>query len=97
MHWFDTYFVHVLTGNGYQFWSGIGSDVGEITLLGIVLLWWRQHNCHVHKCWRISWHPHPIHGHPVCRHHYPDHKNAAPAGHDVGAHLGRRSAQEPPM
>jgi len=29
-HWFYTYFVHVLSGRGYQFWSGIGSDVGEV-------------------------------------------------------------------
>jgi len=44
--WFYTYFVHILSGNGYQFWSGIGSDLGEVTLLGIVLVWWRSHNCH---------------------------------------------------
>src|SRR5205085_8416328 len=59
---------------GYQFWSGIGSDVGEVTLLGVAVVWWRTHNCHVHRCWHISWHPHPVHGHPVCRKHYPNHK-----------------------
>jgi hypothetical protein len=58
-HWFYTYFVHALSGNGYQFWSGIGSDLGEVTLLGIVLVWWHNHNCHVHRCWRLSWHPSP--------------------------------------
>jgi hypothetical protein len=21
---------------------------------------------------RLAWHPHPDHGHPVCRHHHPD-------------------------
>ena len=74
-HWFYTYFVHVLSGKGYQFWSGIGSDLGEVTLIGLVLVWWHSHNCHVHKCWRLSWHPHPDHGHPVCKHHHPDGKN----------------------
>jgi hypothetical protein len=78
-HWFYTYFVHVLSGNGYQFWSGIGSDVGEVTILGLVLVWWRTHNCHIHRCWRISWHPHPVHGHPVCRKHYPNHKQVGQA------------------
>jgi hypothetical protein len=73
-HWFYVYFVHVLSGKGYQFWSGIGSDVGEITLVGLVMVWWRHHNCHVYRCWRLSWHPHPDHKHPVCRHHHPDYK-----------------------
>jgi hypothetical protein len=58
---------------GYEFWSGIGSDVGELTILGLVAVWWRTHNCHIHRCGRISWHPHPVHGHPVCRKHYPNH------------------------
>jgi hypothetical protein len=72
--WFYTYFVHVLSGGGYQFWSGIGSDVGEVTLVGLVMVWWRHHNCHVYRCWRLSWHPHPDHKHPVYRHHHPDYK-----------------------
>ena len=56
-HWFDTYFIHVLSGKGYQFWSGIGSDIGEVTLIGLAMVWWRHHNCHVYRCWRLSWHP----------------------------------------
>src|ERR1017187_525388 len=31
--------LHPLEGFGYQFWSGIGSDAGEITLVGIALAW----------------------------------------------------------
>lgn len=66
------------SGCGYALWSGILSDVGEITLvsalLAVVATFWRHHNCHVHRCWRLSWHPHPEHGHPVCRVHHPDHK-----------------------
>jgi hypothetical protein len=65
---------HPLAGNGYQFWSGIGSDLTEIVILAWVLVWWRTHNCHIHHCWRLPWHPHPDHGHPVCRRHHPDHK-----------------------
>jgi hypothetical protein len=72
--WFQTYFEHVLSGRGYQFWSGIGSDIGELTLLTAFAIWIRQRNCHVYRCWRLAWHPHPEHGHPVCRHHHPDHR-----------------------
>lgn len=73
-HWF----WHPLNGQGYQFWSGIASDAGELTLItGIAMLlatFWRHHNCHVHRCPRLSWHPHPAHGHPVCRRHHPHQK-----------------------
>lgn len=66
------WFWHPLHGAGYQFWSGIGSDVTEITIVFALLAWWHSHHCHVHRCWRVSWWPHPDHGHPVCRHHHPD-------------------------
>jgi len=60
--------LHPLHGNGYQWWSGLGS--GSAWLAGIALFW-RKHNCHVGGCWRLSWHEHPDHGHPVCRKHFP--------------------------
>lgn len=69
-HWF----WHPLNGQGYQWWSGIGSDIGEITVVVGIVVWLRARNCHVHRCPRLSWHPDPDHGHPVCRRHHPDHK-----------------------
>jgi hypothetical protein len=67
--------AHDHSGCGYSFWSGSASDIGEVTLvfgLGAFLgAWWRKHNCHVHRCWRLQWHPHPAHGHPVCGKHHP--------------------------
>ena len=68
------------TGCGYAFWSGFGSDIGEVTIVGglitIVLGVWTKHNCHVHGCPWLSWHPDPEHGHPVCKKHHPDsHQN----------------------
>jgi hypothetical protein len=67
---------HPLHGQGYQFWSGIGSDLGELSILiaitAFVWGWYRVHKRHVHRCPRLSWHPHPLHGHPVCRHHHPE-------------------------
>jgi hypothetical protein len=64
-------YFHPLGGTGCQFWSGIGSDIGEITLIGALIAVWSKHNCHVHRCWRLSWHPSEKYGgHVVCRHHH---------------------------
>jgi hypothetical protein len=57
-----------LHGDGYQFWSGIGSDV---FLLAPFAVFYRRHNCHVDGCWRIQFKPHPDKpGHVVCRKHH---------------------------
>lgn len=63
-----------LHNDGYQFWSGIGSGSPLLVAAGV---FWRKHNCHVHRCWRLQWHAHPAHGHPVCRKHHPQHKQVA--------------------
>lgn len=57
---------------GYNFWSGIFSDATIFTgFLAVLAAWWRTHNCHVNGCFRLLWHTHPVHGHPVCKHHHP--------------------------
>ena len=61
--------LHPLNGEGYQFWSGIGSGSPVFVILAV---WWRKHNCHVTGCWRLQWHADPEHGHPVCRKHHVD-------------------------
>lgn len=65
------WFFQPLHGDGYQFWSGIASDLGEVAIIGGLLTFVRQRNCHVKRCPRLSWHAHPEHGHPVCRKHHP--------------------------
>jgi hypothetical protein len=59
---------------GYNFWSGIISDLSEITLIGAAVTfgagWYHQHNCHVEKCPWLVFHVHPLHGHPVCKKHW---------------------------
>lgn len=57
-----------LHGDGYQFWSGVGSGSPLMVCLAV---WWRKHNCQEHRCWRLQWHPHPVHGHIVYRRHHP--------------------------
>lgn len=73
--WIPDWFWHPLAGKGYQFWSGIGSDLGEYTialaLIGGLVRSYRQHVCHVETCHRLAWHPDPGHGHPVCKRHHP--------------------------
>jgi hypothetical protein len=54
---------------GYNFWSGIGSDLGEVTLLTAVLATYWHHTCHVTRCWRLG---RFVHGHlKLCAHHHP--------------------------
>jgi hypothetical protein len=59
----------------YNFWSGIGSDLGEATLISAVGIGvytgLRKVNCHTKGCWRIG--KHPLSGTPyiLCRHHHP--------------------------
>jgi hypothetical protein len=68
-HWL----VHPLSGLGYQFFSGIGSSISEwLTILLAITVYVYHHNCHVHRCPRLSWHTDEC-GHPVCKTHHPDH------------------------
>lgn len=65
--------LHVLgvdnvSGRWYGFWSGFGSDIGQITLIGAVAGAYSKHNCHDKGCWRIG--KHVVDGTPYCgRHH----------------------------
>jgi hypothetical protein len=65
-HWLSTavrvYLLHPLTGAGYAWWSGAGSDLGEITIIAVVI---RYLNCNEKGCWRFGY---PHHGHK-CRQH----------------------------
>jgi hypothetical protein len=66
---------HVLGTDGrtwYDFWSGLGADIGGLAFIGATIGIYRKHNCHVHRCWRIakqavvgtSW--------VVCHRHHPE-------------------------
>jgi hypothetical protein len=77
MHLFSIWLLHPLgvcvgpavdACRGYNFWSGIGSDFSEITLLAGVYMIWRKHNCHEVKCLRIG--KHTVDGTPYCNKHH---------------------------
>jgi hypothetical protein len=71
--------VHWSTQGGYNFISGPLADITILTaFLSTLYLFLRRHNCHVRHCWRMAWHPHPDHGHPVCKKHHP-HGRGLPA------------------
>lgn len=60
---------HPLSQAGSVFYGGIGSDLGEVTLVGAVVLAYRHHNCYVPRCLRLG-HIDPEHGHPACKRHH---------------------------
>jgi hypothetical protein len=75
-HW-----LHWPDNGGYNFVSGPLADITLGTaFLGWLVLFWRKHNCHVHRCWRLEWHPHPVHGHPVCKKHHPEYRHVHATG-----------------
>lgn len=43
-------------GPFYGFWSGFGSDLGEVTIVGGMLAICKKHNCHTRWCWRFGHH-----------------------------------------
>jgi hypothetical protein len=69
----QTYITHPEHGNGYQWWSGIGSDIGEYvvatSVVASVVALYKHHQCGEPTCRRLG-HAHPDHGQPVCREHY---------------------------
>jgi hypothetical protein len=68
-----TWLLHVLgvddvSGRWYGFWSGFGSDISELAIVGAVLGGYRKHNCHAKGCWRIG--RHVVDGTPWCNRHH---------------------------
>jgi hypothetical protein len=57
------------TGIGYA----IGSSwAGATAIITGVIVFWHKHNCHEHRCLRLSWQP-DSDGHPICKVHHSDH------------------------
>ena len=72
LHWLAVHTGTINEGGPYYgFWSGFGSDIGEVAILGGLATVVRRHNCEVHKCWRLGRHQTAA-GHHVCRAHHPD-------------------------
>jgi hypothetical protein len=67
------------TPPNYNFYSGFGSDLAEITIIGGLVTIYRKHNCEVKGCHRLGRHTTDA-GHHVCRRHMP---GGAPTHADV--------------
>ena len=72
LHWLYHYFGIQGSGPWYGFWSGAGSDIAEVAILGAIYKAARHKNCHVKGCWRIG---KPVDGTPylACHKHHPGH------------------------
>ncbi len=68
-HWFMHY-SGADNGKWYPWWSGPGSDLGELTLLVAMVAYFRAHSCHVKGCWRHG--RHPYRHYMLCAKHHPD-------------------------
>ncbi len=84
--WTSWEILHPLSGNGYQFWSGIGSDFSELSILVALILLVKHHNCHVVGCKRLGHHD-PEAGAPACwEHHSQGHKQGRSHRHHTAPH-----------
>jgi len=72
-HWFLAVTgTHIPPGqysNWYNFFSGFGSDLGEVAIVGGLIQIYRKHNCHQKGCWRIG--KHSVGHYVVCSKHHP--------------------------
>lgn len=62
----------VVACKGYNFWSGIISDLGEVTLIGGSLAMLKHLNCDAPRCLRYGPHRTADGHHKLCRKHHPD-------------------------
>lgn len=86
------------SGHAYLWWSGIGSDIAELAIIGGMITIVRKHNCGVKRCWRLAKHDYtdPESGiiHALCRKHHPEHPGkpvtAAELQHRYHVYLGKQ-------
>lgn len=80
------------SGRVYAFWSGFGSDMGEITIIGGAYAIYRKHKCQEHKCWRLA--KHKVEGTPytACRRHHPGIPDRPARGQIARAHADAQAA-----
>lgn len=93
MNWLYHIFGINGTGPWYAFWSGTGSDIGEVTIIGGLLAMYKKHTCHEPRCWRLG--HHPVEGTPyvACRKHHPALPGKARRGDIAEAYRRHKAAQ----
>ena len=85
-----------LSGPYYGFWSGFGSDLAELGILGAigtgVYQLVKKYNCHEPGCWRVGTHPAAGGQFLLCYRHHPDFKGTRPT-RDVIVRMHREHAE----
>jgi hypothetical protein len=86
-HWLGVYTGATNeSGPYYGFWSGFGSDLAELGILGAIgtaiyqLV--KKYNCHEPGCWRVGAHPAAGGQFLLCYRHHPDFHGSKPT-HDL--------------
>ena len=73
-HWLG---IDNASGRAYLAWSGAGSDLGELSILGGLIAIYRKHQCATRWCFRFGHHdfadPDTQLVHRLCRAHHPMH------------------------
>jgi hypothetical protein len=96
-HWLA---VHTGTVNEpgpyYGFWSGFGSDIAELGIIGAICTaayqLFKRFNCHEPGCWRVGTHLAAGGQFALCYHHHPDYQGRKPS-HDLIVKLHRANAE----
>jgi hypothetical protein len=96
-HWLQVHLGIIdEAGPYYGFWSGFGSDLAELSILGAigtgVYQQVRKFNCHQPGCWRIGSHPAAGSQFMLCYRHHPDYRGRRP-GADVIERLHREHVE----
>jgi hypothetical protein len=79
-HWL-AYMTGSLNTSGappnYNFFSGFGSDLGEVTIVAALATMYKKHSCHQRWCWRFAHYdltsPDGSIAYRLCRAHHPAH------------------------
>lgn len=84
-HWefWVLYHIGYYSGPWVNIFGGFISDLGLLGVAGFAVAWYRKHNCHVRRCWRLQWRVTAA-DHAVCRKHHPE--NAPTAQEVIDAH-----------
>lgn len=98
MHWL----AHILgldNGSGpiYLAWSGPGSDLGELAIVGSLVAVYKRHTCHVDSprfCWHPGTHLVPGTAFKTCARHHPTVPNRVSAAHIAEAHAEQAARSE---
>jgi hypothetical protein len=97
-HWLAVHTgTNDVSGPWYGFWSGFGSDLAELGIVGAVgtgvyqLV--KKYNCHEPGCWRVGTHPAADGKFLLCYRHHPDFQGQRPT-HDLIVRLHAEQARQ---